>query len=313
MTLPIQPALDNAGRGDSTGDVLTLRHLIDSFLSHLALLVRAGVNEPATLRWYSDQLAHLAPLGSFPAEALRTHHLATIELTNGFTRALKRLYKWAADEDLVPKDPFAKLTIPPCGQRERVLSRSELCRLYLAASRPLRRLLFVQLRTLARPGEIRNLTWEQIEWAQRVIVLVKFKGKKRRRDKLKARAIGLPMIVVALLRNLHRKSPDPSPTGRVFLSPRYGRPWTANGVRCAMRRARRRAGLDGGDEPVVCYHLRHTAATNAIRAGESLKLVAEVMGHTRTSTTERYCHLNTADVVGTVDRLAARPRTPAAK
>ena len=289
--------------------MFTVRHLIDSFKSQLALLVRAGLNAETTRQWYVDTLSHLDPLGTFPADALRTHHLASITLTNAFVRALKRLYKWAADEELVPKNPFAKLACPPCGRRERVLTRPELRRLYLASPRAFRRLLFVQLNTLARPGEIRQLTWGQIDWEHRVILLVKFKGQKKRKDKLKARAIPMPRHVLRLLRNLNRKSKDPSPTGRVFISTR-GRVWTPNGVRCAMRTARVRAGLEG-DERVVCYTLRHTSATNAIRKDVSLKLVAEMMGHARTSTTERYLHLNTADVVAAMDKMAARPPRPA--
>lgn len=294
-----------------SNDMFTVRHLIDSFTTHVKLLVRAGLNAPATLGWYESQFAHLAALDGFPADALRTNHLAAIALTNAFVRVLKRLYKWGADEDLVPKDPFAKLTVPPCGQRERVLSRSELRRLYAASTRAFRRLLFVQLHTIARPGEIRQLTWAQIDWGKRVIVLVKFKGKLKRRDQLKARLIPLPLNVLRLLRNLHRKSKDPTPAGRVFISERGGRPWKPNGVRCAMRSARRRAGLDGGGEQVVCYSLRHTSATEAARGGENLKLLAEMMGHANTKTTERYVHLASEDLVGGIDRLSARrPRKP---
>jgi integrase len=289
-----------------TSPMFTLRHLTDSFLTHVRLLVKAGVNEPTTLRWYKDQLSHLKHLADVPADALRTHHLGAIELTNAFARALKRLYKWAAAEDLVPKDPFSKLSIPPCGARTRVLTRPELRRLYLASSRAFRRLLFVQLRTIARPGEIRNLTWGQIDWDNRVIVLSKFKGQKKRRDRRKARPIPLPLPVVRLLRNLQRKAVDTTPDARVFMAAR-GEAWTPNGVRCAMRTARRRAGLDGGGERVVCYTLRHTGATNAIRADVPLKLVAEIMGHARSSTTERYLHLDTADIVAAIDRMSGRP------
>jgi integrase len=289
-------------------DVFTLKNLITSFTAEVELLVRAGTLAPKTRDWYAGQFKHLRALEGFPADALRVTHLAGIELTNAFCRALKKLYKWAAEEDLLEKNPFRKLVVPPCGQRERVLTRGELCRLYRAAPRAFRRLLFVQLHTIARPGEIRQLVWEQIDWKRRVIVLVDFKGKKRRRDKVKERLIPLPEIVVRLLRNLHRKSPDPSPAGRVFRSTRGNKPWSYNGTRCAMLRARAAAGLDVGDEPVVCYHLRHTSATEAVRAGENLKLVAEMMGHSRTSTTERYVHLEAEDIVGAIDRLAAHVR-----
>lgn len=301
--------LDNAGGRGFGGEVFTLGHLIESFQRHQRLMVRAGVTEPATVEWYANQFKHLAGVRDWPADALRTHHLAGVALTNAVTRAIKRLYKWAAAEDLVPKDPFAKLSIPPCGARTRTLTRAELRHLYLAAPRPLRLLLFVQLRTMARPGEIRNLTWGQIEWQHRVIVLAKFKAQKRRRDRKAVRLIPLPAVVQRLLANLKRKSPDPSPDGRVFRSTRFGAPWTANAVRCAVRTARKRAGLDGGGERVCCYHLRHTGATEASRNGMDLKLLAEVLGHTRTTTTERYLHLDATDMLRGIDRLNARKRT----
>jgi integrase len=203
------------------------------------------------------------------------------------------------------------MALPPCGRRERVLTRCELSGLYKVSSRAFRRLLFVQLHTLARPGEIRQLTWGQIDWEQRVIVLSKFKGQKRRRDKLKARLIAMPKPVQRLLWNLCRKAqerPDYSGDARVFLDTR-GKPWTPNGGRCAMRRARERAGLNDGGERVVCYTLRHTAATKAVRQNLNLKLVAEMMGHSQTRTTERYLHLDTADLVDGIDQMNARPRT----
>lgn len=308
MTIPRDPRADNVGTSRFDSGMFTLRHLIDSFVTHTRLLVRAGVQEEGTLKWYQAQFKHLVPLQDTPAEMIRTHHLAAIKLTNGFTRALKRLYKWGAGEELVPRDPFSKLSIPPCGRRERTLTRAEVRRLYQACSRALRLMLFVQLNTIARPGEMRNLTWGQIFWDRRIILLTEFKGKKRRRDKLKARAIPLPRHVQRLLENLHRKSADPSPGGRVFIATR-GEPWTPNGVRCAMRRARERAGLDVGDEPVVCYHLRHTGATRAIRDGVDLKHLADVMGHSRTTTTERYLHLDTTDLLAAIDRMQARPRS----
>jgi integrase len=288
--------------------VLTLSHLIDSFLVEMRMMVKAGLKKPATVQWYDDNLKPLAPLREFPADALRTQHLAAITLSTAFVRCLKRLYKWAADGDLIPRDPFAKLSIPPAGRRNRTLTRAELSRLYRAGPRPFRLLLMVQLRTRARPGELRGLTWAQVDWTQRVLWLWEFKGQNRRKDKLKARAIPMDVVVTRLLRNLHRKAKDPSPAGHVFISTRGGRAWTSNGLRCAMRTARAKCGLDGGDEPVVCYHMRHTGATEAVRCGVDLKHLAELMGHTRTTTTERYVHLDTSDLVKTMDKLNAGRR-----
>lgn len=304
---PPDPAPD-APRPSPPGP--TVGDLVAGYLAHTGILVRAGLAAAATLRWYRAQFAHLGRAGllPMPAAALRTHHLAPIRLTNAFARAARRLTRWAVAEELLARDPFAKLAVPACGRRERTLTRPDLVKLLRACPRPLRLLLLVQLRTIARPGEIRNLTWDQLDLPARLIVLRKFKGQRARRDGARARPIALDAWVCRMLARLRAKAADPV-CGRVFVAT-AGRPWTDNGFRCAVRRARDQAAL-GGAERVVAYHLRHTGATEAIRAGVSLKLLASMMGHTRTVTTERYTHMNAEDLVGGIDQMDRRRKRPA--
>lgn len=71
----------------------------------------------------------------------------------------------------------------------------------------------------------------------------------------------------------------------VVPNPKTLKPFTA--VFNAWDHARRRAGL-----PDVRMHdLRHSAASNLVNAGQSLYVVAKVLGHAQTKTTERYAHL----------------------
>jgi integrase len=294
--------------------MFTVSHLIDSFDAHLAVRVKLQQTEASTLGWYRSQLGKLkAAAGTFPAAELRAPNLVSVELTYHFVRALKALYKWATDEDvaLLDRDPFKKLKPPPCGERQRILSRAEMRRLYLACSRPMRRLLFVLSRTIARPGEIRALRWGDIQWDRRLITLTKFKGKRRRRDGVKVRTIPLDRAALRMLRNIYERRQSPGPDAHVWLD-RSGRPLTSNGLRCRMRRARVRAGLDpeGVEERVVCYTMRHTSATNATRRGVKDTTLGTIMGHARSSTTNRYQHLAGDDLVDAIDRLATRPRKP---
>lgn len=295
--------------------MFVVRNLVDSFLAHLRVQVSVGQIEHTTRDWYSAQLVKLTrAVGDFPAAELRAHHLIAVKLTYHFVRALRALYRWAVDDDvqLVPRDPFRKLKAPPCGERQRVLSRPEMVRLYLASSRRLRRLLFVLAHTIARPGEIRGLTWGVIRWDQRLIVLTNFKGKKRRRDGVKVRTIPLDRPTLRLLRNIYARRGCPGPDVPVWLD-RDGKQWTANAVRCQMRKARQRAGLDpDGVERVVCYTLRHTGATEATRRNILGEKLSQTMGHTKSATTDRYRHLSGEDLLEVVDTLAARPRAPRA-
>ncbi|MDY3558107.1 site-specific integrase [Gemmata sp. JC673] len=288
-------------------------NLIDSFTDALKVRVKLGQAEQSTLVWYTGQLKKLrTAAGDFPAADLRAHHLVAVEFTYHFVRALKALYKWAADEDaaLVPRDPFRKLKPPPCGERQRILSRAEMRELYLASEASHQRFLFVLSRTIARPGEIRGLKWGDIQWDRRLITLRKFKGKKRRTDGVKVRTIPLDKAALRMLRNLHRRAGSPTPDAPVWKD-RFGKQLTSNGLRCRMRRARLKAGLDpeGVEERVVCYTMRHTGATNATRKGVTDTTLAKVMGHSRSSTTNRYQHLAGDDLVNAIDRASARSRS----
>lgn len=312
MTLRDEPPDDKRGRGGDDGGMFKVRDLTRSYLGHLGVQHQLGQKSPATVAWYRAQLGKLdAAAGEMGAADLRAPHLVAVELTYHFCRALKALYKWAADEDnqLVPKDPFRKLRPPPCGERQRILSRAEMVRLYKAARRPFRRFLFVLRHTIARPGEIRALVWGAIKWDQRLIILTKFKGKARRRDGVKVRTIPLDLVTLRLLRAKYRRDGSPGPDKPVWLD-RDGKQLTPNALRCRMRALRARAGLapDGEGERIVCYTLRHTGATAASRAGVRGKLLSDIMGHTHSKTTDRYQHLAGDDLVGGVDLVAARPR-----
>jgi len=53
------------------------------------------------------------------------------------------------------------------------------------------------------------------------------------------------------------------------------------------RRIRKRAGI----EDVRIHDLRHTFASTAVAAGQSLPMIGKLLGHTQVQTTARYAHL----------------------
>jgi len=138
---------------------------------------------------------------------------------------------------------------------------------------------------------------EEIQWKHLVLdpvplfVLTDFKSKKQRKDRTTAvRRILLDAVMVELLETVAQKR-QPRPADHVFLN-RRGLPWTANAVRCRMRRLRKKLALvpDANGENVVAYTLRHTAATRACTSAVPDRVLADLMGHTSTSTTARYQH-----------------------
>lgn len=277
----------------------------DAFYRHLDGKVLAALTSPKTLDFYRSQLPKLLAIaGSVPAADLRPHHIVSLTMTNHLARSIKRLTRWAASEDFIPKDPFARMEVPPCGERQRTLTAAEMVKLYMASTRAFRRYLFLMRHTIARPGEIRDLTWADVDLEARVISLREFKAKKRRRDKARVRIIPLDRVATSMLIAMRRRT-NPSPGDHVLRN-RRGRALTANAVRCSMRRARDAAGLVDDGERIVCTTIRHTGATNATNNGIPQKILAELMGHTRTSTTERYQHVKSDHLVAVIDTATDR-------
>lgn len=286
--------------------MFTVRHLVASFDAHLVVQHKIGQSSAATLAWYRSALAKLtAAVGDLPAAEVRVHHLTACTFSNHFVRVVKALTKWASDVDvsLLPRDPFRRLTVPKCGQRTRTLTEEEAGRLLAVCSPAFALVVRCALLTGARPGELRCVVWSQVHLADQLIRLTKFKAKDRRADGRAVRSIPLNAEAVELLAALRPEQPDPA--GFVFLNTRC-RAWTSNALRCCMRVARKKAGLEGGGERVVLYTARHTFGTTATRNGISDRKLADMMGHATTAMTARYQHLTARDLVRDIEQATRR-------
>lgn len=294
---------------------ITLQELIQTYLAWCKENLSPVTCEH--YRYHLDRFSRFLP-GIAIAELKKYHVLSWTNRWHPI-QAVQRMFSWATEEaELIERNPFLKIKLPPTGQRFRTLTSEEATRLTRLAPRDFRMIIIAMRESLARPQEARLLQWEWLKWSgpascmkrellagRAYFVLEEFKGRKRRKDAAAVRIIPVsPRFARLLLRLLGSKE---SATGTIFLTD-DGQQFTANSARLRMARLRKRAGIckDHRGEHVTLYTLRHTGATLAAAGGVRDRVLADMMGHTSTRTTARYQHLNSSHLTDAMLELIAK-------
>lgn len=179
---------------------------------------------------------------------------------------------WASRKGLLP-DKAPHIWLPPAPPpKDRRLSREEFARLELAAERTahLGAFLAVARFTAARAGAILSLSWGQVDFSRRLILLGGGGRQKRR-------AV-VPMHPDLAWRLVLMKEAAETD----YVIEWAGKP--VKSIKNAFRKAVLRAGLDKSVTPHV---LRHTAASWMAEAGIPMAEIAAVLGHSDSRVTER--------------------------
>src|SRR5271157_2585613 len=169
----------------------------------------------------------------------------------------------------------------------RYLKDEEVKRLFeVIRGRRDRAIFMLMLRCGLRVEEIAHLSLQDLDLAQRRILVCCGKGSKGR--------------VVCISHDAHRalrdylKSRSSSKAKEVFLVGKgiyRGRPISVRGIQKRIEYYARKASLN-----ISCHHLRHTMATQLLNADADLVTIQDLLGHTRIKTTQRYARVSNLKV-----------------
>lgn len=212
------------------------------------------------------------------------------------------MYAWGVEAGLVTTNPFAKIRMSVGATRQMFLAAAE-ARTFLRAiddlqgqgemSRTFAGALRLLLLTGARKSEILGLRWNEVDFAHGLLSLPPERTKAGGRTG--QRHIALSPQALALLTDRR----NDIERHNVFVFPSTRGPAHIVGLRKPFLQVCDAAGVTG----LRIHDLRHTFASLAVGAGESLVVVGKLLGHANTRTTDRYAHLANGPLQRAVGRI----------
>jgi integrase len=199
---------------------------------------------------------------------------------------LRRIFNIALTQGWLIRNPFScgEALIQPSadGIREKILTLEEEQRLLDACNESsrihIRPILIALLDTGARRGEILKLTWQCVDFENRLIII-----KSETTKTLKARKVAMTERLFCELSELWKKSPK-NLTENVFKLKTF---------RKSLASACKEAGIKtGGLDGFTAHSCRHTTATRLVKGKMSIQLVGKILGHENVNTTFRYLSAN---------------------
>lgn len=234
---------------------------------------------------------------------LAERRLSNKSINNVLTIAKTMLYL-AVDDDLLPKNPWARV------RKKKVQRRGgwdfwtrEESEAFLGEARrtapKLYPIFLMLLRTGMRIGEVAGLFWEDIDFERGELHLRRQYSSERVWGTVKdedERTVGLSPQLASVLEAYCRVSKltpvevkigDYVHTGRRVFSNRRGGPITSD----TLKKTRDRLCQKAGVKRIRIHDFRHTVGTLLRRAGVSCEDIAELFGHADTQMTQRYAHI----------------------
>jgi integrase len=203
----------------------------------------------------------------------------------------------------MPRDPTPWFdTSAPASRERRILTPAQIEALLGELPERHRAMIAFAAYTGVRAGELRALTWSDIDLDARTARISKTYYRNRPQHSTKTahdRSVPIPRHLAQILAEWHSRCP-PSRAGLCFPSPGGG-PLDLDTFRARVfKPALARAGLPAD---VRIHDLRHTSASLYLQSGATLRVVMEIHGWRQLQTALRYLH-TTDSLVSAADRLS---------
>jgi len=203
-------------------------------------------------------------------KAIRKEKVA-VATVNRELACLKHMFTLAIEWGKVNSNPVKRVKLFKEENKSlRVLSKEEEKKLIDASSEHLKPIIIMALNAGMRKGEILNLTWDKVDFANRIITVDKTKNNE-------VRQIPMNHYLADVLGNMKA-------VRKYVFCKENGEPYGS--VRKAFRRAVERSGMP----PCRFHDLRHTFASRLAMKGIDLATLKELLGHKSIGMTMRYAH-----------------------
>ncbi len=220
-----------------------------------------------------------------PILEYRSHGLPPTPATmQSYVKAIKLLFKWLVDEEVIAKNPALRLHKPTGAQRvvvtfshEHLNAMFSVCDLTTSLGFRDYVLMLVLLDTGIRVSELCGLTLDDVHEGY-----FKVFGKGR-----KEREVGMsPTTAKFLWKYIHQHRSAADDDVRALFTNLAGRPITPSGVEQILQRVKEAAGIT--DVPVTAHKFRHTFARTWLERGGEVYSLSRLMGHSSVKITEIY-------------------------
>ncbi len=205
---------------------------------------------------------------------------------------LKHMLNKAIDEGILTKNPVKKVRyFPENNIIERMLLPHEKERLVAKSEGYIKAVIIVALNTGMRRGEILNLKWSQIDFANGYIKVDKTKSGK-------SRTIPMNSLVLSALKQQEQNKDH---IEYLFWNSKSNKP--IQDVRKAFKKSCEAAGIT-----CLRFHdLRHNFASSLVESGVDIVTVSQLLGHSNINlTAKRYSHPSPLHKRQAVESLVAQ-------